>query len=573
MKQFKRHIQQGLLLWRLCQFKSVDIIINTVIYSAQVYLVVQIPQMIGRLIDEVQTATSLQFDPLAQRTILYIVMAIILQWALNLWGQQRVYQQTSILRQQLMTQLQKSHLQAFMQVGSEEILTRLTYDIAQFTNGILLIWTQLWNAMLLLILSLVQMLIIHQWLGWSVLLLTPLPLIVAHFLSSSTYRFAREQAQERSTLFAKENEWVTFLPLLQQYQWQQPISDQFIEQTARYYRTSFKATFISSLVNPTTRLLNGLLYTLIVALGAQAIIKGQLSLGTWVAFLSYMAQFTKPFNDLSNLWAEWLTALASGERLVVLTQMDSSSMNGTQLVVPTGTIVFNHLSFSYDGKRQVLKNITTSIPSGTHVAVIGATGSGKSTLMNLLMRFYEATEGNIYLDGQQLDTFSLVKWYEHIGYIPQEPWIFQGTVADNITFAKNDATQEEIEQAVRLSGAKAFIDHLPNGLNTMIGDGVRHLSPGQIQLLMIARMFLRQLNVLVLDEATASLDAYTEKEVQLALEQLMAGRTTFTIAHRLATVRQADIIMVMSDGEIVEIGTHQELIQKQGLYYQLQKIH
>lgn len=406
-----------------------------------------------------------------------------------------------------------------------------------------------------------------------VVALTPLSLFVARFIAKKSYTYYSRQTQARGQQAQLLEETISQLSLVQAFNAQDQFKKQFQQVNGDYAHYLQKAIFASSTVNPTTRFVNALIYALLTGLGALRIMQGTFTVGSLTTFLNYASQYSKPFNDISSVLSELQSALACADRLFALVNLASEEDRAERTIDSDqlqGAISFENVSFSYQPEKSLIEDLTIDVTSGQKVAIVGPTGAGKSTMINLLMRFYDVNAGQIVLDGVPISQYSREDLRRQIGMVLQETWIKSGTIHENIAYGYPHATREWVIEVAKAANADFFIRQLPQGYDTVLTDGGASLSQGQRQLLSIARVFVKIPKILILDEATSSIDTRTELLVQEAFAKLMQGRTSFIIAHRLSTIQSADLILVMVDGKIVEQGNHRELMDVQGFYYQMQ---
>lgn len=451
---------------------------------------------------------------------------------------------------------------------SGDILSRITIDTETFADGLLLAYTQFFPGALTILGTLGFMLIANYAIGLTVALVTPLSLFSAAFISRRCFRYFRAQSDARGALTVCVSEFIEGADIVDAFAFESEAGARFAEFDAKFCKASVKATFFGSLTNPVTRFVNGVVYAGVTLAGA--LIPG-ISVGALSCFLSYANQYTKPFNEISGVIAELQNAAACAARVFEVLDADDESAEPANAadLVPDGSIRFENVSFSYKPEVRLIQNFNLYIPPGKHVAIVGPTGCGKTTLINLLMRFYDVNSGAIKVAGLDIRDVTRESLRRGFGMVLQDTWLVPGTVRENIAYGNPDATDEEIRAAAAASHAESFIRRLPQGLDTVIGDNGNGLSQGQKQLLCIARVMLRLPPVLILDEATSSIDTRTEIKIQRAFARLTEGRTSFIVAHRLSTIRDADIILVMRDGAIVEQGRHEELLERGGFYAKL----
>ena len=454
-----------------------------------------------------------------------------------------------------------------------DLVSRVTTDAEQLSNGLLMVFNQFFIGILTIVITIITMADIDFLMLCLVLILTPLSLFLARFLAQKSYRLYQNQTKSRGQQTQYIEEMIRQESLLQTFNAQEQVVTQFEKINDIYANYSQDAIFYSSTVNPATRFVNSLIYGLLAGVGALRIMSGAFTIGQLTTFLNYVNQYTKPFNDISSVLSEMQSAIACAERLYMILDEKNPSFSVKKKLDEDsiqGRISFEDVSFGYSKNKPLIKHLTISIPAASKVAIVGPTGAGKSTLINLLMRFYEVDSGIICLDKVPITDYSVSDLRQQIGMVLQETWLKTGTIRDNIAYGHPEATQEEVIAAAKAANADFFIRQLPNGYDTYLSDAGASLSQGQRQLLTIARIFIRLPKILILDEATSSIDTRTEILIQEAFEKLMQGRTSFIIAHRLSTIQSADLILVMVDGNIIEHGNHQDLMAKNGTYYQMQ---
>ncbi|MBR5372325.1 MAG: ABC transporter ATP-binding protein, partial [Oscillospiraceae bacterium] len=453
-----------------------------------------------------------------------------------------------------------------------ETVSRMIADVDQLADGLLLGFTQFFTGVLTIFGTLGFMLSIHAGITLVVLLLTPLSLFAAAFIAKRTYTMFQVQAETRAEQTALINETITGQKIVQAFGHESAVLERFDDTNTRLTDAALKATFFSSLTNPVTRFINALVYAAVAVTGALAAMNGKISIGGLSCFLSYANQYTKPFNEISGVITELQNALACADRIFTLidTPQESAEPEGMPELPPAkGAMELDHISFSYVPERPLIENCSLSVQPGQRIAIVGPTGCGKTTLINLLMRFYDVNAGAVRVDGTDIRTVTRGSLRENIGMVLQETWLSAGTVRENIRMGKPDATDDEVIAAAKAAHAHHFIKQLPSGYDTVISDRSGALSQGQRQLLCIARLMLCLPPMLILDEATSSIDTRTEQRIQSAFSRMMQGRTSFIVAHRLSTIMGADRILVMRDGSIIEQGTHAELLERGGFYAEL----
>lgn len=542
--------------------------------TAQVALTVYLPVLIGNAVDVVLSPKSLPLIiPIITKMAIVIGLNTLVQWLNPLIYNRLTFGYIYDLRQRVMAKLNKMPISYLDKNSSGDLVSRVTTDAEQLSNGLLMVFNQFFIGVLTIIITIVTMADIDLLMLGLVLILTPLSLFLARFIANKSYHLYQKQTKSRGRQTQYIEEMIRQESLLHVFNAQEAAIDTFTEINDTYADYSQGAIFYSSTVNPSTRFINSLIYALLAGVGALRIMSGAFTVGQLTTFLNYVTQYTKPFNDISSVLSELQGAIACAERLYdildeeyeplpVKAQLDADKIQGQ--------IEFKDVSFGYTPQKTLINHLNLSIPAASKVAIVGPTGAGKSTLINLLMRFYEVDSGAIYLDGVSMADYSVEELRQQIGMVLQETWLKVGTIHDNIAYGNPEATREEVIAAAKAANADFFIRQLPNGYDTYLSDAGASLSQGQRQLLTIARIFVKLPKILILDEATSSIDTRTEILVQEAFEKLMKGRTSFIIAHRLSTIQSADCILVMVGGDIIEYGTHDELMTKQGVYYQMQ---
>ena len=541
----------------------------------QVLLTVYIPILIGQAIDLVVLPDAAHLLlPLILQMGLVILFSSLIQWLNPLVYNQMIYRYSKDLREKVIQKVHVLPLSYLDRQGTGDLVSRLTTDVEQLNNGLFMVFNQFFVGLLTILVTIASMARLDWMMMGMVLILTPLSLFIARFIAKRSYHLFRMQTQARGAQTQMIEESLSQESLLQAFNAQGQFKDKFIEINGDYAGYSQEAIFYSSTVNPATRFVNALIYALVTGFGAFRILSGTgFTVGQLVTFLNYVNQYTKPFNDISSVLAELQSALACAERLYSVLDQEEVKESGKkdlQEEAVEGAVQFDHISFGYRPDQPLIKDLSVSIPPASKVAIVGPTGAGKSTLINLLMRFYDVDQGKLCLDHEAVDAYSLASYRKQFGMVLQETWLKVGTVHENIAFGRPDASREEVVQAAKAANADFFIQQLPEGYDTYLADAGDSLSQGQRQLLTIARVFLAVPKILILDEATSSIDTRTELLIQDAFNKLMVGRTSFVIAHRLSTIENADLILVMVDGNIVEHGDHSELMAQKGIYYKMQ---
>ena len=541
----------------------------------QVALTIYLPILIGNAVDSVLLPDASQhLLPILSKMGLVIVANTAIQWLNPLIYNQLIYSYSQKLRDAVIQKIHRLPLAYLDHQGSGDLVSRLTTDVEQLNNGLLMVFNQFFVGVLTILVTIVTMARIDFFMMILVLLLTPLSMLIARFIARKSYKLFQKQTTARGLQTQLIEESFSQESLIHSFNAQEQFITDFTKGNESYADYSQDAIFYSSTVNPATRFVNALIYAIVVGFGAVRIINGSsFTVGQLVTFLNYVNQYTKPFNDISSVMAELQSALACAERLYMILDEKEVVETGKEELTSEavrGAIRFEHVRFGYEKDKPLIHNLNMTVPAGSKVAIVGPTGAGKSTLINLLMRFYNVDAGKIKLDDRDITDYTRVSFRQQFGMVLQETWLKTATIHENIAFGRPEASREEVIAAAKAANAHFFIQQLPHGYDTYLADAGDSLSQGQRQLLTIARVFLAVPKILILDEATSSIDTRTEVLIQEAFNKLMVGRTSFIIAHRLSTIQNADIILVLVDGDIVEHGSHQELMQAQGVYYQMQ---
>lgn len=563
-------------LFQLLENYKWMLLLILILSIGQVGLTVYLPILIGRAVDSIVGAGQVQFAPLQdilRQMLIVVLVNTLIQWILPTIYQKIVYEMTRDLRQSALNKMHEMPLSYVDNRSTGDLVSRLSTDTEQLNDGLLMVFEQFLIGLLTILFTLVMMFQINPVMMGVVAILTPLSLFVSRFIATKSYDYFSKSVSSRGELSELVEESLTQNETITLFNVYDEKEKQFNSINETYSHYSEKATFYSSTVNPTTRFINALIYAGVTFMGVLLILNGGLTVGGLTVFLNYAREYTKPFNDISNVLAEIQSALASANRLFELLDGPVEEETGTKIFEPNtiqGAVAFDQVHFSYTKQTELIKNLTIDVQPGMKVAIVGPTGAGKSTMINLLMRFYETDSGQIMLDGQPITDFTRASLREQLGMVLQDVWLKSGTIHDNIAYGYPEVDRETVVAAAKSARAHQFISALPNGYDTVLSDGGLNLSKGEQQLLSIARIFVRIPNVLILDEATSSIDTRTEIEIQKAFHKLMEGRTSFIIAHRLSTIQDSDLILVMQDGQVVEQGNHQELMQNEGLYHQMQ---
>ena len=511
------------------------------------------------------------FGLLGQMAVIVIAISVM-QWLMNKANNMITFQVVRDVRKEAFEKLQKLPFEYLDSKQTGDIVNRIISDVDLFSDGLLMGFTQLFTGIVTIVGTLLFMFYLDFKIALVVVVLTPISLFVAKFIASKSFVLFKKQSEARSDQTAFVDEMIGNLSVVKAFAHEDENMEYFEKINDRLEKTSVKATFFSSLTNPSTRFVNNLVYAAVALFGAFACIAGGMSVGELTIFLSYANQYTKPFNEISGVVTELQNALACAERVFSLIEEIPETSDNVKAPVDfraEGKVTLNDVSFSYDKSKKLIENLNLDIKSGQRIAIVGPTGSGKTTLINLLMRFYDVDSGCISIDGIDIRDLKRADLRNNYGMVLQETWLRYGTVRDNITLGRKDFTDEEIIEAAKAAHAHSFIKRLPKGYDTVISENGGNLSQGQKQLLCITRVMLHIPPMLILDEATSSIDTSTEIRIQKAFNRMMKGRTSFIVAHRLSTIREADVILVMKDGHIIEQGNHEQLLAKGGFYNKL----
>lgn len=545
-----------------------SIILAAVSVAATLY----IPVLAGRAIDNIIDERNVDFAALKPLLIGIGILAAVTalaQWIMNALNNKITFCVVRDIRNAAMRRIQILPLSYIDSHPAGETVSRIIADADQFADGLLMGFTQLFTGVITILGTIGFMLSINMKITLVVVLLTPLSLFVARFIARRTYSMFRAQSETRGEQTAFIEEKIGSQKVVKAFTREAKTLEEFDEINDRYAKRSLKAIFFSSITNPSTRFVNSVVYAAVGLTGALFAVKGAISVGGLTCFLSYANQYTKPFNEISGVVAELQNALACAERLFELVEQPPQSPDKADAVTLTdakGNVAMQNVAFSYVKDRELIKNLNLNVKAGSRIAIVGPTGCGKTTLINLLMRFYDVDGGVIAVDGIDINDITRSSLRRSYGMVLQDTWLKDGTVRENIAMGKPDATDEEIIAAAKASHAHSFIKRMPQGYDTVISDENSGLSQGQKQLLCIARVMLCLPPMLILDEATSSIDTRTEIKIQQAFSRMMQGRTSFVVAHRLSTIKNSDLILVMKDGSIIEQGTHAALMEQNGFY-------
>ena len=534
-----------------------------------------VPILVGDAIDFIIKKGLVNIAAIAkilEKGATVILFTGITQWIMNICNNHITFHVTRDIRNEAMKKIEKLPLKYIDGHSYGEVVCRVFADVDQFSDGLLMGFTQLFSGVMTILGTLGFMISIDGRITLIVVLITPLSFFVANFIAKRTFTMFRLQSETRAEMTSLVEEMVGNQKVVKAFAYEKEAEEQFDDINQRLQSCSLKATFFSSITNPSTRFVNGLVYTGVGIFGAFSAIQGRITVGQLSSFLNYANQYTKPFNEISGVVTELQNALACAGRIFHFLDEEPVPENAADaktLDQVEGRVRFEDVSFSYTSEVPLIEHMNLEVKPGQRVAIVGPTGCGKTTVINLLMRFYDVNKGKITLDGVPIQDLTWESLRSSYGMVLQETWLKAGTIRDNISNGKPDATSEEVIEAAKQAHAHSFIKRLPKGYDTVMGEDGGSLSQGQKQLLCIARLMLLKPPVLILDEATSSIDTMTEIRIQKAFQKLMEGRTSFVVAHRLSTIKESDVILVMKDGHILETGKHEELLEKKGFYAQL----
>lgn len=560
-------------------FLPISILLALISVALNLY----IPMLIGNAIDKMIAQGSVDMDGIT-KILLFAALLVgingLLQWIMGIINNAVAQKISRDIRNEAFERIERLPLSFIDSTPHGDIVNRIINDTDRFSEGLFLGFTQVFSGILTIIGTLCFMIAIDPIIALVVVILTPISIFVAKFIGKRTFNMFKERSICEAEQASHINEMIGNQKILRAFGREDEAYSEFDEISGRLEKSSLKAIFFSSLVNPTTRFVNNIVYAAVALAGAFAVLLGdQMSVGTafltvgeFTVLLSYTNQYTKPFNEISGTITEFQNALASAERIFKLIEEPTEAPDSPDAVVienVSGEVSLKDVEFSYDKQSKLIRNLNLNVKPGQRVAIVGPTGCGKTTVINLLMRFYDVDSGSISIDGSNIVNLKRKSLRASYGMVLQDTWIMSGSVRDNIAFGKPQATDDEVISAAKAARAHSFIKRLKNGYNTKIGEGGEELSEGQKQLICIARLMLSLPPMLILDEATSSIDTRTEMKIQQAFSDMMKGRTSFIVAHRLSTIQEADIILVMKDGMVVETGRHDELLGRKGFYYSL----
>ncbi len=547
------------------------LLLAVITVAATLYTPILIGKGVDTMLGEGRVQTELLIQILVKLGAVVVITAVS-QWLMNLLTNQVTYRVVEDIRSQAFLHLQQVPISYMDANQPGDILSRIVTDVTQFSDGLLMGFTQLFTGVVTILGTIGFMLSISIKISVLVIVLTPVSLFVAGFIARRTFRMFQEQSEKRAEMTSLVEELVGNQKIVQAFSYEKRARERFETVNEELRVCGIRALFFSSITNPSTRFVNGLVYTGVGILGAFTVMSGGMSVGQLTSFLNYANQYTKPFNEISGVITELENALACAKRIFDFMDTPAEAPdpeNALVLTRPDGRVEMEKISFSYQPEVPLLSEISIDVKPGQRIAIVGPTGCGKTTMINLLMRFYDVQKGKILVSGHPVTEMTRDSLRRNFGMVLQETWLKAGTIRENIAYGKPEATMEEIEQAARKAHAHSFIKRMPKGYDTVIAEDGGNISQGQKQLLCIARVMLRHPDMLILDEATSSIDTRTEVKVQKAFEELMEGRTSFIVAHRLSTIQEADLILVMKDGNIIEQGTHEKLLSQKGFYAKL----
>lgn len=551
------------------------LVLSLVFAVITVVLTLYAPILIGDAVDFILGKDCVDFGRIRNilvKLVVIIGITSIAQWLMNLCNNHITYLVVKDVRMNAFGHLQRLPLKYVDSHPYGETISRIITDVEQFSDGLLMGFSQLFTGVVTIVGTLAFMLSINVKISLIVILITPLSLFVASFIAKKTYNMFKTQSETRAKMTSLVDEMVGEQKVVQAFGYGQRSLERFDEINEELRTCSIRAIFFSSITNPSTRFVNGLVYSGVGIFGAVLAMKGAITVGQLSCFLTYANQYTKPFNEISSVITELQNAFACAKRVFDFIEEEAEpedTEDAISLQQVDGSVELSHVSFSYQPENPLLKDLNLSVKPGQKVAIVGPTGCGKTTLINLLMRFYDINSGKVSVGGHDTKEITRDSLRRNFGMVLQDTWLKSGTIAENIAYGKPDATREQIMDAAKAAHAHGFIKRMKDGYDTQIAEDGGNLSQGQKQLLCIARVMLNLPPILILDEATSSIDTRTEQKIQEAFQKMMEGRTSFIVAHRLSTIREADVILVMKDGDIIEQGNHEELLAKGGFYAKL----
>lgn len=547
------------------------------IVLALVFVVVSlyIPILVGDAVDVIIDKGNVNFDlliPILVKIVIVVLLGGISQWVMSIINNYITYNTVRDIRKIAFNKLNKLPVKYIDSNPHGTIVSRIITDVDTFADGLLMGFTQVFTGIATIVGTLIFMLLMSPVTTVAVIVLTPLSLFAAKFISGKTYALFKKQSEIRADQTSITEEMITNEKTVKAFNYENKAIEDFVKINNNLSKVSLKAIFFSSLTNPVTRFVNSMVYMAVALIGSLSVLNGVLSVGMLVSFLSYANQYTKPFNEISGVITELQNAIACLNRVFDLIYEDEYAPDGDERFENNnGTVEFKNVYFSYSPDKPLIEDFSLKVNPGETIAIVGPTGCGKTTLINILMRFYDVNKGEILINGKNIKDISRHELRSTFGMVLQETWLKSATILENLKMGVPNATEEEVKKAAKLTRAHSFIKRLPDGYNTVIGESGGSLSEGQKQLLCITRVMVMNPQMLILDEATSSIDTRTELKISKAFDLLMKNKTSFVVAHRLSTIKDADRILVMKDGNVIEIGNHNELMSQQGFYYNLYK--
>lgn len=566
-------------VWNYMKSYRIWVFLSAFLALLVVAMTLYLPILVGKSIDLIVASGNVDF--LTLKRILWeiaflAIVTSLLQWMMNRMNNRITYHVVADIRKDVFCHLQRLPLKYLDGHPTGDIVSRIISDADQLADGLLMGVSQLFTGISAILGTLIFMLGLHPLIALVVVCLTPLSLLVARYIANNTFRFFQKQSQLKGEQTSYIDEMVGNLKLVQAFSKEEQVIEHFRTGNEGLERCSLNAVFFSSLTNPCTRFVNSVVYAAVALCGAVVALAGGISIGGISSFLSYAKQYTKPFNEISGVITELQNSIACAQRIFDLLEEKPQKEEEQDAIVleeATGYVSFKQVSFSYTPEKKLIEDFNLNVVPGQKIAIVGPTGCGKTTLINLLMRFYEVTKGEILVDKIPISHMTRSSLRKNYGMVLQDTWLKEGTVWENISMGRKDATKEEIIEAAKAAHCHSFIKRLPQGYDTYLSEDGGNLSQGQKQLICIARIMLSLPPMLILDEATSSIDTRTEMKIQQAFGKLMKGRVSFIVAHRLSTIQDADLILVMQEGNIVEQGNHESLLKQKGFYYQLYYSH
>ena len=550
--------------WLLC----LSLLASVATVALQLY----VPILSGQAVDYIIGKGQVKLDTVVGiviKIIIVVIGAAFFQWLMGIINNKVVYNVVRTLRSDIYRHIDTLPVSYVDSNEYGSVVSRVLNDVDQMADGLLMGFTQLFTGVITIIGTLFFMMRTNFLVAIVVIVLTPLSLLISGFISKKTYNMFQKQSEKRAEMTGLINEMVGNEKVVQAFSYEDEAEARFDAINEELVDAEFRATFFSSLTNPSTRLINNMVYAGVGIVGAIGAVRGIITVGQLTCLLGYATQFAKPFNEISGVMTELTSALASCSRVFELLDEEPETDGSFELSDVSGGVNFDDVCFSYTADKKLIEHLNLDVKPGQRIAIVGPTGSGKSTLINLLMRFYDIDSGCISVDSKDINTLTKESIRSHYGMVLQETWLKSGTIRENIAYGYPEATDEEIENAAKLTHADRFIKRLPDGYDTFLSEDGGNLSAGQKQLLCITRVMLKLPPMLILDEATSSIDTRTEQRIQRAFGKMMKDRTSFVVAHRLSTIKESDVILVMKDGAVIEQGTHDELLEMKGFYYEL----